>query len=118
MKDHRPLAVIGLMIGLAAGSIATIPAVVLAVASAGVGHGTYSLARLLYPYAMLIWLSSRGEFSPPLIALSLAQFPLYGALIGAAWPWRRWRMLTACAVLVVHLLAAGACFGDHAANPS
>ena len=32
MKDHRPLAVIGLMIGLAAGSIATIPAkVVLAV---------------------------------------------------------------------------------------
>ena len=118
MKDHRPLAVIGLMIGLAAGSIATIPAVVLAVASAGVGHGTYSLARLLYPHAMLIWLSSRGEFSPPTNRAVAGPISPLRPLIGAAWPWRRWRMLTACAVLVVHLLAAGACFGDHAANPS
>jgi hypothetical protein len=47
MKDHRPLAVIGLMIGLAAGSIATIPALVLAVASAGVGRGTYSPASCI-----------------------------------------------------------------------
>jgi len=118
MRDRQLLAVIGLMFGLAVGVMTTIPAVALSVASGGLGHGTYSLACLLYPYPMLIWLSQGGAFSHPLIAMALAQFPLYGAIIGAASPWRRARILTACSILVIHLVAAGACLGGLIWNSS
>lgn len=69
-------------VGLIVGMICTIPAAVLAVGSMGAGHGTYFLARLLYPFATIVAKVSGGI---PLFGalLSLVQFPLYGYLIGS-----------------------------------
>lgn len=69
-------------VGLTAGMICTIPAAVLAVGSMGAGHGTYFVAKLLYPFAMIVAKVNGGI--PLLVAmLSLLQFPLYGYLIGS-----------------------------------
>ena len=48
--------------------------------------------------------------SPPLAVLTLAQFPLYGAAIGACAPWRRLRKIAILAILGLHGVAAAACF--------
>ena len=56
----------GLLCGLVGtwlGVAATVPEAGLAVASGGLGHGDYLLARLLYPYTMILWGRS-GATSP------------------------------------------------------
>ncbi len=55
----------------------------LATISAGAGHGTYTPAKLFFPYTMLLTLVD-GRISNRLIALALIQFPVYGFLIGTA----------------------------------
>ena len=110
MRDLPLLHLLGLMIGLALGMLVTVPAIAFAVSSSGLGHGNYLLARLLYPYTML--LSDRvGEISAPLVALAIAQFPLYGATIGTAYP-RKWlRIVTFGGVSAAHVIACCLCFG-------
>ena len=51
------------------------------VASAGGGHGSDVLAKLLFPYSMLLTRLSGDAITQPLIALALVQFPLYGLLV-------------------------------------
>ena len=68
--------------------------VVLAVLSGGVGHGSYVLAIILFPYwAALVTMSDSIALPGlwPLIVLPLAliQYPLYGHLIGLVWVGRR-----------------------------
>ena len=62
--------------GVAAGA----PAIIVVVALAGAGHGTYFPAALLFPFTMLLalWV---GTISPPLVALALVQYPVYGLLL-------------------------------------
>ena len=82
----------------------------LGLVSAGMGHGDYVLARILLPYAMLSAVLFKGIVAP-LIVLAVAQFPLYGVALGAAA--KRGRLSTALLLLlVVHTLAAVACFID------
>lgn len=104
------------MIGLAAGLLATVPAVVLAVASGGAGHGHYSLARLFYPYTMLLTRLAGDSITPPLVALALAQFPLYGAAIGLASPRKRLLGTIVGTISTVHVMACCACFGGAIPN--
>lgn len=52
---------------------------ILALFSAGAGHGDYFLARIFYPLPMLILMSGAGGFIIPLVLL---QYPFFGWLIG------------------------------------
>jgi hypothetical protein len=83
---------------------------VLALFSGGAGHGHYELAKLFYPYSMLLTRSTHDTVTAPLILLALLQFPCYGAIISLA----AWRKLVAFAVglviIVVHAIAVQKCF--------
>jgi hypothetical protein len=110
MRNNRLAASIGMITGVAVGAMITPPAMFLAAASGGAGHGRYVLARLLYPYSMLLTRLASDTISTPLIALALAQFPLYGAIIGLEFSRPRSRGTLVCAIVACHLLVAGACF--------
>ena len=53
----------------------------LAFVSAGAGHGTYGMARVSYPYSMLL-VRLTGSLTTPLLVLAVAQYPIYGCLLG------------------------------------
>jgi hypothetical protein len=54
-----------------------------AVASAGAAHGSYLLAKILFPFTMLSTLVF-GSIVAPAIALAVLQFPFYGFILGRA----------------------------------
>jgi hypothetical protein len=68
--------------GVGIGVVITPVAVMLAIISGGAGHGHYEFARLFFPYTMLLTRFVGDTITGPLIGLALAQFPLYGAVIG------------------------------------
>jgi hypothetical protein len=69
----------------------------------GGGHGVYVAAILLFPYTMGLAIAL-GGIGPALLALAVIQYPVYGALLGAASDRpRRTAMLRALTSL--HLLA-------------
>ena len=75
------------------------------VASAGVGHSDSRPATCtLFPYAMLL-----GREGMTFFALMVAQFPLYGLVLGAA-ARRGWFVLALVLILAAHAAAAAACF--------
>jgi hypothetical protein len=49
--------------------------------SAGAGHGTYGMARVFYPYSMLL-VRLTGSLTTPLLVLAVTQFPMYGCVLG------------------------------------
>lgn len=75
---------INILVGVIIGMLIESMAVVLAVMSAGAGHGHYEFARLFFPYTMLLTRLVSDEITWPLIVLALVQFPLYGAIIWIA----------------------------------
>jgi hypothetical protein len=50
---------------------------------AGGGHGTYWLAKTLFPWTMMSTAVTR-EIVQPFIALGIAQYPLYGVVLDVA----------------------------------
>ena len=64
--------------------------------AAGGGHGSYVPAIVCFPFAMLLSIQV-GAITLPFLALALAQFPFYGAVL--AWaglrlrPGRVWLVL-------------------------
>jgi len=103
--SRRP--VLAVLVGTACGASVSLPALFLAVVSAGVGHGHYVAARMLFPYSMLLTLLE-GSIGALAQGVGLLQFPLYGALLG----WCLWRRSFGAAILVasLHLVAAAICF--------
>ena len=79
-----------------------------AVASAGAGHGSYLLAKILFPFTMLSTLAF-GSIIAPAIALAVLQFPFYGFILGKANAKGSFRKRAAM-LLVIHMLAVTACF--------
>ena len=75
-----------------------------AASAAGLGHGTYLPAAILFPYTM-IGSVIVGSISPVLIGLALLQYSLYGG-ISAQRPgsWRAVSWLHAAAALVAVVL--------------
>jgi hypothetical protein len=71
------------LIGLAFGAVVGVLCLLVAVFAAGAGHGTYLPAKILFPFAMLASVLGRS-ITFPYVVLALAQFPLYGLLLGAA----------------------------------
>ena len=78
-------------------------ALILAIGSAGVGHGDYFWAMILFPYTMLSALVF-DEITPPFILLAIIQFPLYGIMLAFAAERNRF-LLSAIGLAVVHTLA-------------
>lgn len=111
IQDRLLLAMVCLMGGVALGMLVTIPSALLAIATAGVGHGDYLFARLLFPYSLLLTRFTGHAITTPLIMLALGQMPFYGAVVGVAFPWKQFRAGVAFGLLVVHLAAVGAGFG-------
>lgn len=79
-----------------------------AVASAGAGHGSYLLAKILFPFTMLSTLVF-GSIIAPAIALAVLQFPFYGFILGKANVKGSLRA-QAAVFLLIHVLAVAACF--------
>jgi hypothetical protein len=73
-----------LVVGGLIGLLLTPVAGFLAMVSGGAGHGSYALAKIVFPYTMLAALSYGERITPALIVVALAQFPLYGLAVGYA----------------------------------
>jgi hypothetical protein len=100
---------INVVAGVGLGALIAPIALILAIASSGAGHGHYEFARLFFPYAMLLTRLTGDTITLPLIILALAQFPLYGGIIGLC----RHAMRAAYAVILIfvsHAVAAAVCF--------
>lgn len=100
------------ILGFVAGVVLTIPALLLAIASSGAGHGDYAIARALFPIPML--LSFNGAMGVLTLISGVIQFPLYGYLTGAAY--RSGRFGTLMAVLALHMVAVAVCFSGVLSN--
>lgn len=81
----------------------------LAIGSAGAGHGDYLYAKLLYPYMMLASLLPFDSFAIPFILFAIPQFPLYGALCGLADAKGR-LLMVGLAIIIMHASAIALCF--------
>jgi hypothetical protein len=106
--ENRPMkAGLGIGIGIAV----TLPAACLGVWSGGAGHGDYVLARLFFPYTMLLTLVADDTITPPLMLLALVQLPFYGAGIGLASEKGGTRLAVMVMILLcIHATAAVLCF--------
>lgn len=58
-------------------------AALVAAGAAGGGHGTYVPAAILFPFTMSIS-ALVGKIPTVLVALALAQYPIYGVLVALA----------------------------------
>ena len=94
-------------IGIVIGALLALPALFIAIASGGAGHGDYVWARALFPLTMLLMLIE-GTIGPIGITVSLLQFPFYGGLAG--WTLTRRNYLAVGLAASIHLIAVVACF--------
>ena len=100
MKDRwRQLA--GSFIGVAITPLAFLAAI----ASADAGHGDFLLAKILFPYSMLLTRMTGNMINYPSIGLALLQFPLYGLATT-----RFTAAKASITLLVLHAIAALLCF--------
>jgi hypothetical protein len=77
--------------------------------SAGGGHGDYVLARILFPFAVLLMIVGRGSLYVLVILATIAQYPAYGLIL--SWAARRSRFSwAALAVGTAHAAAAALTF--------
>jgi hypothetical protein len=93
---------------LVASLVATPLFLLAAIASARAGHGSYLLAKILFPFTMLSTLVF-GSIVAPAIALAVLQIPFYGFILGRANVKGGLRK-RAAVLLLAHLLAVAACF--------
>jgi len=88
--------------GFGVGILIAIPLLLLAVLWAAGGHGTYALAKILFPIPM-ICVVTRGSVTAPIIFLALVQFPFYGLILSLLYRMRHFRYY-ASGFAVGHLL--------------
>lgn len=90
--------------GLIFGLCATPVALLLALFSAGAGHGHWVLARALYPIPMLVTLLTDKTVTGLSVALAVAQYPAYGAFAAPGGS-VRWLVIG-----LIHVVAIAAAF--------
>jgi hypothetical protein len=71
------------IIGLMGGVLIAPLAIFLAIVSGGAGHGHYISAKLWFPFTMASTYLFES-IAAPFIALAIAQYPIYGWLVGRA----------------------------------
>lgn len=95
------------IIGAALGVLLTLPALLLAVMSAGAGHGGYVAARALFPFSMALTLVE-GSIGLLSLTVAFAQFPIYGGVLG--WSTVRKNFSPSAVIALAHFLAITFCF--------
>lgn len=111
-EDHSEAPSKAPMWGTLTGIILTIPALLLAILSSGAGHGDYLFARALFPWPMLLTLDQ--EIGLLSVAIALAQFPVFGFLIGNAMASNKYGAVIAIAAL--HGVGVALCFSGMIPN--
>ena len=94
--------------GLVVGLLVEIPTLMLAIGSAGAGHGDYAVARALFPASMLLTLLEGDTIGAISITVGLLQFPIYGLVV--AWCVIRRNYVPAVVITFLHTIAAIICF--------
>jgi hypothetical protein len=84
------------------------------VLAAGGGHGTYGLAKALFPWTMMSTAVTRS-ITQPFVVLGIAQYPLYGIILDCARAAGRFKP-AALALLAAHFSALMLAFAI--SNPS
>jgi hypothetical protein len=84
------------------------------VLAAGGGHGTYGLAKALFPWTMMST-SVTKSITQPLIVVGIAQYPAYGIILDCARAAGRFKP-TALTLLAAHFSAMMLAFAI--SNPS
>lgn len=85
-------------------------ALISAILSAGAGHGSYFLAKILFPYTMLST-SLFESITTPFILLAIVQFPLYGLILAFVSVGKGIKIgLSIILLAILHILAVGLCF--------
>ena len=105
LPANAPAAIFGFL----AGAVVTVPLAFVALAQGGVGHGSYTIAIVAFPYAMVL-AALFDKITWPLMVLALAQFPAYGVALGLKTDRPRARARTALVLAVAHVVAIGAVF--------
>lgn len=90
-KDDALISAAHPTLGFLLGAALTVPALGLAVASAGAGHGAYVAARGLYPWPMLSSLATGDRITTFAVVAAVLQYPAMGAWLGLRWRRDRWR---------------------------
>ncbi len=98
---------IAAIVGMAFGALVTLPSLLIAALSAGAGHGDYGAARALFPFSMAITLVE-GSIGPISLTVALAQFPIYGGVLGWSIVQKNFRAIFA--FLLIHFIAMMFCF--------
>lgn len=96
------------LLPLVLGLLLTPPLLLVAIASAGAGHGNYFWAKVLFPFTLLSVLVF-DSITTPFIALAVIQFPCYGLILGKANVRGRLGRYAGL-LLLIHSLAVIACF--------
>jgi hypothetical protein len=84
------------------------------VLAAGGGHGTYGLAKALFPWTMMSTAVTRS-ITQPLIVVGIAQYPAYGVILDCARATGRFKP-AALTLLAAHFSAIMLAFAI--SNPS
>src|SRR3954470_18950029 len=76
----------------------------------GAGHGSFTAAKLFFPYPMLLVMIWRGTIGPIALILAAFQWALYGAAVGGA---SKHRVLVIATLVGTHVSAVAVCFSMH-----
>jgi hypothetical protein len=102
-------------LGAGIGVVITLPALFLALLSAGAGEGDYGFARGLFPIPMCVAVFITGSIELPTLVLACVQFPVYGAAIGyCAGVSNKAFIMAVSSIAFVHLLGFVACSSSSA----
>jgi len=96
------------------GLVATPFTLLLALSSAGAGHGDYFWAKVFYPYTMLSAMAF-GSITIPFIVVAILELSAYGVVIGTGWSQGKLKLYSA-GLLLLHTSAAITCFAIRSEN--
>jgi len=88
--------------------IITILVLVITIFSVGAGHGTYIIAKVVFPYTMII-AQLRNNIEIPGILIAIFQIPIYAYIANKKSKWTY-------VLIALHCLAIIACFTLNSSN--
>jgi hypothetical protein len=96
------------------GLIATPLTLLLALSSAGAGHGDYFWAKVFYPYTILSAIALKS-ITIPFMVVAVLELPAYGVLLGTGWS-RGKLKLYSMGLFFLHISAVIICFAIRSEN--